>query len=74
MTIPAEYSGLLFYVEAAGIEEPSAEEQEMPLIAFVDNGLEFEVSLGAEMPDMTIPSLVMPDIVTPADEPTVNEA
>ncbi len=74
VTIPAEYSGLLFYVEAAGIEEPSAEEQEMPLIAFVDNGLEFEVSMGAEMPDMTIPSLVMPDIVTPADEPTVNEA
>lgn len=74
VTIPAEYSGLLFYVEAASMEEPAVEENEMPLIVFADNAQDFEVSLGAEMPDMSIPSLVMPDIVTPSDEPTVNEA
>ena len=56
------------------MEEPAVEENEMPLIVFADNAQDFEVSLGAEMPDMSIPSLVMPDIVTPSDEPTVNEA
>lgn len=69
VTIPAEYSGLLSYVDAPAAEEPVLGGAEVPLRLLTDAAQEFELSQSAEVPDLTMPNFVMPDMAMPMDEP-----
>lgn len=73
VTIPAEYSGLLSYVDAPSVEEPVLGSTELPLRLVTDVVQDFDLSQSAEAPDLAMPSLVMPDMAMPADEPTAVE-
>jgi hypothetical protein len=73
--IPAEYSGLLFYVEEI-VEEQDTNYEDMPtklMLSEVANAdLEMPTS---DMPDpMSMPNFVMPEVVVPVDESIINEA
>ena len=66
VTIPAEYSGLLSYVE----EQVPAEEtvlvaEDMPVRLITDVAQEAELSQSVEVPELTMPVLVMPEMVMP---------
>jgi hypothetical protein len=73
VTIPAEYSGLLAYVDAPAAEEPVPGSAEMPLRLVTDAVQDFDLSQSVEVPDLTMPNLVMPEMAMPADEPTAVE-
>lgn len=73
VTIPAEYSGLLSYVDAPAAEEPVLGGAEMPLRLLTDAVQDFDLSQSAEVPDLTMPNFVMPDAAMPTDEPTAVE-
>lgn len=72
VTIPAEYSGLLSYVDAPAAEE-SVLPSELPLRLVTDVVPDFDLSQSAEVPDLSMPNLVMPDMAMPVDEPTTVE-
>lgn len=72
VTLPAEYSGLLLYVEDALSEEvvesvtlPSAEAAPLAVLADL---------MPDDMPDMALPTLTLPDMFSPIDDSSLNEA
>ncbi len=70
VTIPAEYSGLLAYVEAqAPSEEAVLVADEMPVRLVTEVAQEPELSQSVEATELTMPVLVMPEMVMPSDEP-----
>jgi hypothetical protein len=72
VTIPAEYSGLLSYVDVQDAEEQVMPGAEVPLRLVTDSLQDFDLSPSVEMPDLTMPNFVMPDMAMPADEqPTI---
>ena len=74
VTIPAEYSGLLSYVEAqVPTEEPVLGSAEMPVRLITDVAQEAELSQAVEVPELTMPVLVTPEMVVPSDEPVAVE-
>ena len=74
VTIPAEYSGLLSYVEAQVTdEETTFGSAEMPVRLITDVAQEAELSQAVEAPELTMPILVMPEKVAPTDEPKAVE-
>jgi hypothetical protein len=73
VTIPAEYSGLLSYVDAPAAEEAVPVSGDMPLRLLTDAVQDFELTQSVEVPDLTMPNLVMPEMGMPADEPTAVE-
>ena len=72
VTIPAEYSGLLSYIDAPAAEETILGSVDMPQRLLTDISQDFDLSQGADMPDLVLPP-IMPDIVSPTDEPTTVE-
>ena len=72
VTIPAEYSGLLSYVDAPA-EEQVLGGAELPLRLLTDSVQDFDPLQSIEVPDITMPNFVMPDMAMPADEPTAVE-
>lgn len=74
VTIPAEYSGLLAYVEAQVTEEETVlRSDEMPVRLITDVAQEPELSQSVETPELSMPVLVMPEKVMPTDEPVAVE-
>lgn len=74
VTIPAEYSGLLSYVEAqVPTEEPVLGSTEMPVRLITEIVQEAELGQAVEVPELTMPVLVMPEMVVPSDEPVAVE-
>lgn len=69
VTIPAEYSGLLSYVDAPAAEEVVPVAGDMPLRLLSEVVQDFEISQGAEVPDLPMPGAVMPDMGMAMDEP-----
>jgi hypothetical protein len=72
VTLPAEYSGLLLYVEDALAEEvvesvalPTTEAAPLAVLA---------EAMPEEMPDMALPALTLPDMFSPIDDSSLNEA
>jgi hypothetical protein len=73
VTLPAEYSGLMLYVEDALSEEVSPEGVPLP----DGDAAPLTVVAGAmpeEMPEMALPTLTIPDMFNPAEDPGLNEA
>ena len=68
VTIPAEYSGLLWYVDAAVAEEPAAGPTEVPGLNVAEIAQEFDLSQAFEAPSTTMPILVMPEMPVQAEE------
>ena len=68
VTIPAEYSGLLSYVDVQDAEEQVMPGTEAPLRLVTDSLQDFDLSQSVEIPDLTMPNFVMPDMAMPADE------
>jgi hypothetical protein len=72
VTLPAEYSGLMLYVEDPLAEEVTAEgvtvppTDSMPIVVA-------EV-MPDEMPEMALPTLTIPDMFNPVEDPGLNEA
>ncbi|MEI6793745.1 MAG: hypothetical protein WCL05_00735 [Verrucomicrobiota bacterium] len=73
VTIPAEYSGLLSYVDAPAAEEQVLGGAELPLRLLTDSVQDFDLPPTIEVPDITMPNFVIPDMVMPTDEPTTLE-
>jgi len=73
VTIPAEYSGLLSYVDSPASEEQVLPGAEVPLRLVTDISQDFDLSQSVEVPDLTMPNFVMPDMVMPTEEPTTLE-
>jgi hypothetical protein len=73
VTLPAEYSGLMLYVEDALAEEASAESMFVPSADSMPLALVAEV-LPDEIPDMALPTLTIPDMFKPTEDPGSNEA
>ncbi len=74
VTIPAEYSGLLSYVEAqVPAEEPVLGSADMPVRLVTDVAQEADLSQAVEVPELTMPVLVMPEVMAPTDEPSAVE-
>jgi hypothetical protein len=74
VTIPAEYSGLLAYVEAQVTEEELVlGSAEMPIRLITDVAQEAELSQSVEATELAMPVLVMPEKVAPTDEPVAVE-
>jgi hypothetical protein len=69
VVIPAEYSGLLSYIDSPAAEETIIGSAEMPQRLLTDISQDFDLSQGVDMPDLVLPP-IMPDIVSPLDEPT----
>jgi hypothetical protein len=68
VTIPAEYSGLLSYVDVQDAEEQVMPGAEVPLRLVTDSLQDFDLSQPVEIPDLMMPNFVMPDMAMPADE------
>ena len=68
VTIPAEYSGLLSYVDVQDAEEQVMPGTEGPLRLVTDSLQDFELTQSVEIPDLTMPNFVMPDMAMPVDE------
>jgi hypothetical protein len=65
---------LLAYVEAqVPAEEPVLVSDEMPVRLITDVAQEAEISQSVETTELTMPVLVMPEMVAPADEPVAVE-
>jgi hypothetical protein len=73
VTIPAEYSGLLSYVDSPASEENALPGAEVPFRLVTDISQDFDLSQSIEVPDLTMPNFVMPEMVMPVDEPTTLE-
>ena len=74
VTIPAEYSGLLAYVEAQVTEEePVLGSAEMPVRLITDVAQEAELSQSVEATELAMPILVAPEKAKPTDEPAAVE-
>ena len=74
VTIPAEYSGLLSYVEAkVPAPEPLLDVEDMPVLVLKEVVQEAELSQSGDMPELTMPVIAMPEMVMPSDEPTAVE-
>lgn len=73
VTIPAEYSDLLAYVEPSAAEETVLGAVDMPVRLITDNMQEAELSPAAEVPELAMPVLMMPEMVAPDDEPLMVE-
>ena len=73
VTIPAEYSGLLSYVDAPAAEGQVLGGAEVPLRLLTDAVQDFDLSQSVEIPDLTMPNFVMPDMAMPSDEPMAVE-
>jgi hypothetical protein len=74
VTIPAEYSGLLAYVEAQVTEEELVlGSAEMPVRLITDVAQEAELSQSVEATELAMPVLVTPEMVMPTDEPVAVE-
>ena len=74
VTIPAEYSGLLAYVEAqVPADEPVLGAAEMPVRLITDVAQEAELTQSVEATELSMPVLVMPEKVAPTDEPVAVE-
>ena len=69
VTIPAEYSGLLSYVDVQDGEEQVMPVAELPLRLVTDSLQDFDLSQSVEVPDLTMPNFVMPEMAMPAEEP-----
>ena len=72
VTIPAEYSGLLSYIDSPPAEESVLGATNMPQRLLTDISQDFDLSQGLELPDTVLPP-VLPDVVSPLDEPTTLE-
>lgn len=68
VTIPAEYSGLMFYVEAPVAEEASVLDSEREALLLIEPIQEAEAPLGADMSDVVMPSMLAPDTVGTAED------
>jgi hypothetical protein len=74
VTIPAEYSGLLSYVEEqVPAEEAVLGSADMPVRLITDVAQEADLSQAVEVPELTMPVLVTPEMVVPSDEPVAVE-
>ncbi|MCX6919385.1 MAG: hypothetical protein NTX41_08815 [Verrucomicrobia bacterium] len=73
VTLPAEYSGLMLYVEDALAEEASAEGMIVPSAGSMPLAVVAEV-MPDEMPEMALPTLTIPDMFKPMEDPGSNEA
>ena len=79
VTIPAEYSGLLAYVEAkVPAAEPVLNVEDMPVLVLKEVVQEAELSQSGDMPELSMPVIAMPvlgmpDMVVPSDEPVAVE-
>jgi hypothetical protein len=74
VTIPAEYSGLLSYVEEqVPAEEPVLGSADMPVRLITDVAQEADLSQAVEVPELTMPVLVAPEMVMPSDDPVAIE-
>jgi len=73
VTIPAEYSGLLSYVDAPAASEPVLGGTEVPLRLLTEAVQDFDLSQAVEAPDLTMPNLVMPEMAMPSEAPTSGE-
>lgn len=73
VTIPAEYSGLLSYVDAPAAEEPALPGAEVPLRLVTEAVQDFDLSQSVEVPDLTMPNFVMPEMAMPDEEPSAVE-
>jgi hypothetical protein len=72
VTIPAEYSGLLSYIDSPAAEESVLGSADMPQRLVTDISQDFDLNQGVELPDLMLPP-VMPDVVSPLDETTTLE-
>lgn len=69
VTVPAQYAGLLWYVEASASAEPVLGDTEMPAISASDLIVqEFDLSMFVDSTQPDMPNLVMPDMAMPKDE------
>jgi hypothetical protein len=79
VTIPAEYSGLLSYVEAkVPAPEPDLGASGMPVLVLAEVVQEAELSQSAEAPDLAMPVIAMPvlgmpETVVPSGQPVAIE-
>jgi hypothetical protein len=73
VTMPAEYSGLLSYVDAPAAEAQVLGGTEVPLRLLTDSVQDFDLSQAVEGSELTMPNFVMPEMAMPADEPTAIE-
>ena len=73
VTIPAEYSGLLSYVDAPAAEEPALPGAEVPLRLVTEAVQDFDLSQSVDVPDLTMPNFVMPEMAMPDEEPSAVE-
>jgi hypothetical protein len=73
VTIPAEYAGLLSYVDAPAAEVQVLAGNEVPQRLLTDAVQDFELSQNVEGSELTMPNFVMPDMAMPTDEPTAVE-
>lgn len=73
VTLPAEYSGLMLYVEDAMAEEASAEGMVVPSADSMPLAVVAEV-MPDEMPEMALPTLTIPDMFKPMENLGLNEA
>ena len=73
VTIPAEYSGLLSYVDAPAAEAQVLGGTDIPLRLITDSIQDFDLSQGVEGSELTMPNFVMPEMAMPADEPSAVE-
>ena len=73
VTIPAEYSGLLSYVDAPAAEEQVLGGNEVPLRLLTEAVQDLDLSQAVEVPDLTMPNLVLPEMAMPSEEPTSGE-
>ena len=73
VTIPAEYAGLLSYVDAPATEVQTLAGSELPMRLLTDSVQDFDPSQSIDVPDITMPNFVMPDMVMPTDEPSTLE-
>ena len=73
VTIPAEYSGLLSYVEAPAAEAQVLGGNDVPLRLLTDSIQDFDLSQAVEGSELTMPNFVMPEMAMPVDEPSAVE-
>lgn len=74
VTIPAEYSGLLSYVNLPAEEVSVLSNADLPQRLMTDIIQDIDLNQGVELPDRVLPSLGMPEVLLPVDEQLVNEA
>jgi len=73
VTLPAEFSGRILYVVDALEEEASPEGVTVPSADSMPLAVVAEV-MPEEMPEMALPTLTIPDMFKPMEDPGLNEA